>query len=147
MGYPPPKKKQSNEYFPHFQPPPFEVFTSIFALDTLRTLLGGMYMRFALFFFLGLLLWAGTVSINYGNRTSSTSSAVLSCSESGDGETLLDYLYTGRITGIRDNGQMLTVGLTPQWSTLSADFQHGTYEAIACYARAQQRAFQFISTP
>lgn len=39
MGYPPPKK-QGNEYFPHFQPPPFEVFTSIFALDTLRTLLG-----------------------------------------------------------------------------------------------------------
>jgi hypothetical protein len=106
-----------------------------------------MYMRFALFFFLGLLLWAGTVSINYGNRTSSTSSAVLSCSESGDGETLLDYLHTGRITGIRDNGQMLTVGLTPQWSTLSADIQHGTYEAIACYARAQQRAFQFIPTP
>jgi hypothetical protein len=106
-----------------------------------------MYMRFALFFFLSLFLWAGTVSINYGNRTSGTSSAGSSCSESGDGETLLDYLRTGRITGIRDNGQMLTVGLTPQWASLSADRQHGTYETVACYARAQQRAFQFISTP
>ncbi len=104
-------------------------------------------MRFALFFFLGLLLWAGTVSIHYGNRTFSTSSDGPSCSESDDGEILLDYLHTGRITGIRDNGQMLTVGLTPEWATLSIDRQHGTYEAVACYARAQQRAFQFISTP
>lgn len=104
-------------------------------------------MRFALFFFLGLLLWAGTVSIHYDNRTSSTSSAGPFCSESDDGKILLDYLHTGRITGIRDNGQMLTVGLTPEWATLSIDRQHGTYEAVACYARAQQRAFQLISTP
>ena len=104
-------------------------------------------MRFALFFLLGLLLWAGTVSINHGNRASNTSSAVLSCSEKGDGATLLDYLYTGRITGIKDNGQILTVGLTPQWSALSSDLQRRTYEAVVCYARAQQRALQFIETP
>lgn len=104
-------------------------------------------MRFVLFFLLGLLLWAGSVSINYGNRTSNTTSAVLSCSEKGNGETLLDYLHTGRITGIRDNGQILTVGLTPQWSALPSDIQHGTYEAVACYAKAQQRAFQFFEAP
>jgi hypothetical protein len=106
-----------------------------------------MYMRFALFFLLGLLLWAGTVSINYGNRTSNTASAVLSCSEESDGETLLDYLHTGRISGIRDNGQILTIGLTPQWSTLPSDIQHDTFEAVVCYAKAQQRAFQFIEAP
>ncbi|KPK24919.1 MAG: hypothetical protein AMK69_15485 [Nitrospira bacterium SG8_3] len=104
-------------------------------------------MRLTIFFLLGLLLWAGTVSINYGNRISNTNSAVLSCSEKGDGETLLAYLHTGRITGIRDNGQILTVGLTPQWSTLPSDIQHGTYKAVACYAKTQQRAFQFIKTP
>ena len=104
-------------------------------------------MRFVLFFLLGLLLWAGTVSINYGNRASTTSSAVLSCSEKGDGATLLDYLHTGRITGIKDNGQILTVGLTPQWSALPSDIQHRTYEAIVCYARAQRRALQFIESP
>ena len=104
-------------------------------------------MRFALFFLLGLLLWAGTVSINYGNRVSRTSSAVQSCSEKRDKETLLDYLQTGKITGIRDNGQILTIGLNPQWAALPSDIQHGTYEAVACYARAQQRTFQFIKTP
>jgi len=82
-------------------------------------------MRLTLFFLLGLLLWAGTVSINYGNRTSNTASAVLSCSEKGEGETLLAYLHTGRITRIRDNGQVLTVSLTPQWSALPSDVQHG----------------------
>jgi hypothetical protein len=104
-------------------------------------------MRVILFFLLGLFLWAGTVSINYGNRTSNTASAVLSCSEKDDKETLLDYLHTGRITGIRDNGQVLTVGLTPQWATLPSDIQHSTYEAVVCYANAQQRAFKIIETP
>lgn len=103
-------------------------------------------MRFTVFFLLGLLLWAGTISINYGNRSSSSSSAVLSCSEHREAETLLDYLHTERITGIRDNGQMLTVGLAPQWSALPPDIQDATYKAIACYARAQQREFQFIGT-
>jgi hypothetical protein len=101
-------------------------------------------MRFTVFFLVGLLLWAGTVSINYGNRSSSTSSAVLSCAENREGETLLDYLHKERIMGIRDNGQMLTVGLAPQWTDLPSDIQDATYEAIACYAKAQQREFQFI---
>jgi hypothetical protein len=104
-------------------------------------------MRFGLFFLVGLLLWAGTVSINYGSRTSSTPPTVLSCSGKDDGETLLDYLHTGTITGIRDNGHILTVGLPSQWSTLPSDIQHGAHEAVACYARAQQRALQFIETP
>jgi hypothetical protein len=104
-------------------------------------------MRIALFFLLSLLFWAGTVSINYGNRTSNTTSPVLSCSEKGDGEMLLNHLQTGKITGIKDNGQILTVGLTPHWSTLPPNIQRDTHEAVACYARAQQRAFQFIEIP
>jgi len=104
-------------------------------------------MRFVLFFLVGFLLWAGTVSINYGSRTSNTASTVLSCSGKEDGETLLGHLYTGTITGIRDNGHILTVGLTSQWSTLPSDIQHDAHEAVACYARAQQRALQFIETP
>lgn len=103
-------------------------------------------MRFTVCLLLGLLLWGGTVSINYVNRSSSNSSGVLSCLEHREGEALLDYLHTERITGISDNGQMLTVGLAPQWSALSSDIQDATYEAIACYARAQQREFQFIGT-
>jgi len=110
-------------------------------------IIGGTYMRFIPFFLLGILLWAGTVSINYGDRNSHTTSGIPSCSEAGAGETLLDYLHTGTIAGIRDNGQILTVGLTPQWATLPSDIQHDTYEAVACYARAQRRAFQFIETP
>lgn len=104
-------------------------------------------MRFTIFFLLGLLLWAGTVSINYGPRTSSTTSAAPFCPEKGVGETLLDYLQIGRITGIRDNGRILTIGLTPHWSTLPSDVQYDTYKIVGCYARAQRRAFQLIETP
>ena len=104
-------------------------------------------MRFVFFLWVGLLLWAGTVSINYGSRTSGTPSTVLSCSGKNDGETLLDYLRTGTITGIRDNGHILTVGLPLKWSTLPSDLQHDTHEALACYAKAQLRALQFIETP
>lgn len=104
-------------------------------------------MRFTLFFLLGLFLWAGTVSINRGNQPPTTTSTLLSCSEKGYGEILLNYLLTGKITGIRDNGQILTVGLTHEWSTLPSATQHGTYEAVVCYAKAQQRAFKFIEVP
>jgi hypothetical protein len=142
-----PPKTYNNVYFSHFPSPPFRgIYLSFHVRDT-PVSNGRIYMRFVFFFLVGLLLWAGTVSINYGSRTSGTPSTILSCSGKEDGETLLDYLHTGRITGIRDNGHILTISLTPQWSTLPTDIQHHTQEAVACYARAQQRDWQFIGTP
>ena len=104
-------------------------------------------MHFGLIVFLSLLLWSVTISIEYGNRYSPTTSAVRTCPEEVNGEILLDYLHTGRILGIRDNGHMLTVGLTSHWATLPSDIQQETYEAVACYAKTQQRTFQIIGTP
>ncbi|MDH3504490.1 MAG: hypothetical protein OEM58_08180 [Nitrospirota bacterium] len=104
-------------------------------------------MRFAFIFLLSLLLWSVTISIEYGNRNSNLTSATQSCPEEVNGEVLLDYLHTGRINGIRDNGHMLTVGLSSHWATLSSDIQQETYEAVSCYAKAQQRTFQVIETP
>ncbi len=76
-----------------------------------------------------------------------TTSATPACSGEVDGEILLDYLYIGRIMGIRDNGHILTVGLPSHWATLPSDIQQETYEAVACYAKTQQRTFQIIETP
>lgn len=105
------------------------------------------YMRVAFFSLLSLLFWAGTVSINYGNRTSSPTSQGQSCSEKGNGEILLNHLQTGRILRIKDNGQILTVVLTSHWSTLPPNIQYDIYEAVDCYARAQQQTFQFTEIP
>lgn len=104
-------------------------------------------MRLALIIFLSLLFWSMTISIEYGNRNPSTPSAAQACSGEVNGEVLLDYLYRGRIKGIRDNGHILIVGLTSDWATLPSDIQQETDEAIACYAKSQQRTLQVIETP
>lgn len=104
-------------------------------------------MRSAIFFLSTLLLWAGTISIHLGNRPPSTSLSTFSCANTGEGTLLLNHLHMGRITTIRDNGQILTVGLSSQWSTLPSEAQNSTYKAVACYARAQQRAFRIIEIP
>lgn len=101
-------------------------------------------MRFVLIFLSGLLFWSMTISIEYGNRNPSTTSAAQACSGEIDGEILLDYLYTGRIKGIRDNGHVLTVGLPSDWTSLPSNVQQETYEAVACYAKTQQRRLLFI---
>ncbi|HBP87217.1 MAG: hypothetical protein KC592_04600 [Nitrospira sp.] len=104
-------------------------------------------MRTAVIFLLSLLFWSVTISIEYGNRHSSTTFAARTCPEDVNGEILLDFLHTGRINGIRDNGHMLIVGLPSDRETLPSDMQQKTYEAIACYAKAQQRSLQIIETP
>ncbi|HNP59538.1 MAG TPA: hypothetical protein PKM72_01790 [Nitrospirales bacterium] len=104
-------------------------------------------MRLAIIFFLSLLFWSVTISIEYGNRNTNTTFTAQACSGEVNGDVLLDYLQIGRIKGIRDNGRILTVGLTSDWATLPSDIQQKTYEAVACYAKTQQRTLQVIETP
>lgn len=104
-------------------------------------------MRFLLFFLASLLFWSMTISIEYRNRNPSTTSTAQACAGETNGDALLDYLYIGRIKGIRDNGHILTVGLPSDWTSLPPDVQQETYEAVACYAKTQQRILQVIETP
>jgi hypothetical protein len=104
-------------------------------------------MRIALFFLVGLLLWAGTVSIKNDKEPSRATSTTLACSDPNTGEAILDHMQAGRISGIRDNGQTLMVRLTPEWDRLPSDIQYNTFETVACHAYAQQRVFRFIHTP
>lgn len=104
-------------------------------------------MRLALIFLLWIPFWLVTISIEHGNRNSNSTSAAQACSGEVNGEILLDYLDIGRIKGIRDNGHTLTVGLTSDWATLPSDIQQETYNAVACYAKTQQRTLQVIETP
>ncbi len=103
-------------------------------------------MRFLLIFLSILLLWSLTISIKYENRNPSTTSTAQACSREGSGEILLDYLYRGRIKGIRDNGRILTVGLPSDWASLPSDIHQETYKTVACYAKTQQRTLQIIET-
>lgn len=102
-------------------------------------------MRFVLCLALGIFLWAGTISIKYPQPSSTvTASANKDCSGKSDGEHLLTYLKMGTITSIQDNGHMLTIGLSPQWSTLSSGMKQQTYTAVTCYAKSQHRPFKFF---
>lgn len=104
-------------------------------------------MRTALFLILGVCLWAGTVSIKYPQQPSTvTASSGQICSGNSDGDKLLAYLKMGTITSIQDNGQILTIGLSPQWAGLSAKVQQKTYDTVVCYAQSQHRQFQFLVT-
>jgi hypothetical protein len=102
-------------------------------------------MRFALFLALGVFLWAGTVSIKYPQQSSTvTASSRDTCSGQSHGDRLLAYLKMGTITSIHDNGQILTIGLSPQWGDLSPSVQQKTYDTVICYAQSQHRPFQFL---
>ena len=104
-------------------------------------------MRFALFFVLGVFLWAGTVSIKYPQQPSTvTASSGKTCTGKSDGERLRKYLRMGTITSIQDNGRILTVGLSPQWADLATSVQQKTYNTVVCYAQSQHRPFQFLVT-
>jgi hypothetical protein len=104
-------------------------------------------MRFTLFLLLGVFLWAGTVSIKYPQQSSTlTASSGKDCSGQVHGDRLLAYLKMGTITSIHDNGQILTIGLPPQWGDITPKIQQQTYETVACYAQSQQRPFQFLVT-
>ena len=103
-------------------------------------------MRFVLIFLSSLFFWSMTISIEYGDRNPGTTSMAQACSGEANGEVLLDYLYVGRIKGIRDNGHILTIGLPSDWTSLPSDVQQETYEAVACYAKTQQRTLQVIET-
>jgi hypothetical protein len=105
------------------------------------------FFRFALFLGLGVFLWAGTVSIKYPQQTSTvTELSAQSCSGKSDGERLLEYLKIGTVTSIHDNGRILTIGLSPQWTNLPVNVQKKIYGTVACYAQSQHRPFQFLVT-
>lgn len=103
-------------------------------------------MRFVLIFLSSLFFWSMTISIEYGDRNPGTTSMAQACSGEANGEVLLDYLYIGRIKGIRDNGHILTIGLPSDWTSLPSNVQHETYEAVACYAKTQRRTLQVMET-
>ena len=102
-------------------------------------------MRFAFFLGLGILLWAGTVSIKYPQQPFAvTESSGHPCSDQSHGDQLMTYLKIGTITSIHDNGRILTVQLSPQWETLPPHKQKQTYNAVVCYAQSQHRPFRFL---
>ncbi len=104
-------------------------------------------MRATLFFILGLFLWAGTVSIKYPKQTSTvTASSGPVCSGHAEGDQLMEALKGGTITSIHDNGQLLTIGLPPEWPNVPASVQQDTYNTVACYAQSQHRPVQFLIT-
>ncbi len=102
-------------------------------------------MRLALFFLLGLFLWAGTVSIRYSQEglTVPTSSGH-TCLLQSAGDHLWGYLTKGTITSIHDDGKILTIGLSPNWKSLSPAEQQKAYKAIACYSTSLERPFQTL---
>jgi hypothetical protein len=104
-------------------------------------------MRLAFFVILGVFLWAGTVSIKYPQQSSRvTTSPGNTCSDQAYGDKLMTYLKIGAITSIHDNGRILTIGLSSQWSDLSPGIQQKTYETVVCYAQSQHRSFQLLAT-
>ncbi len=104
-------------------------------------------MRFVLFFILGVMLWAGTVSIKFPQQSSTvTASSGPTCSGQSDGERLMEFLTRGTITSIHDNGRILTIGLSPEWANLPPSVQQKTYDTVVCYAQSQHRPFRFLVT-
>ncbi len=102
-------------------------------------------MRTIFIFLLGLFLWAGTVSIKYPQQsTTVTASSEKTCVGKSDGDRLMAYLEMGAITHIQDNGQILTIGLSPKWARLSPTIQQTIYSTVVCYAQTQHRRFQLV---
>lgn len=102
-------------------------------------------MRALSLVFLGLFLWAGTVSIKYPQEsTTVTASLEETCMGRSDGDRLLAYLEMGMVTNIQDNGRILTIGLSSQWARLSPAIQRTIYSTVACYAKNQHRLFQLL---
>jgi len=104
-------------------------------------------MRFVLFLAVGVILWAGTVSIKFPQQSSTvTASSGPTCSGKSDGERLMKILTRGTITSIHDNGRILTIGLSPKWVKLPLSVQQKTYDTVVCYAQSQHRPFRFLVT-
>ena len=102
-------------------------------------------MRFILFFIIGIILWAGTVSIQFPQQSSTvTASSGPTCSGKSDGDRLMEYLMRGTITTILDNGQILTISLSPEWDKFPHNMQQKTYDTVVCYAQSQRRPFQLL---
>ncbi len=102
-------------------------------------------MRTLSLIFLGLFLWAGTVSIKYPQQsTTVTASLKETCVGRSDGDRLIAYLEMGMVTNIQDNGRIITIGLSSQWASLSPTIQRTIYSTVACYARNQHRLFQVL---
>lgn len=104
-------------------------------------------MRLLIFFFIGLILWAGTISIRYGDHTPKPPRAqAQTCGETIREGVILDLLTRGRIVGIQDNGRMFTFSLPGDWSGLPPSTQRETYETLVCYAQAQNHTFRILLT-
>ncbi len=104
-------------------------------------------MRLLIFCFIGLMLWAGTISIRYGEHTPKPPRAqAQTCVKKIDEGVILDFLTNGLIVGIQDTGSMFTFSLPANWSGLPPSTQRHTYETLACYAQAQNHTFQILLT-
>ncbi len=104
-------------------------------------------MRIGLFLILGVFLWAGTVSIKYPQLPSKiNATSEPPCADQSHGDRLLAYLQIGTISSIQDNGETLTIRLSPKWEKLTPRVQKQTYNSVVCYAKTQHRPFQFLLT-
>ena len=104
-------------------------------------------MRIGLFLILGVFLWAGTVSIKYTHTPSKITATTESpCADQSHGDRLLAYLKIGTISSIQDNGEALTIRLSPKWQGLTPHVQKQTYNSVVCYAKSQHRPFRFLLT-
>ncbi len=102
-------------------------------------------MRLVFFGIILLFLWAGTVSIKFPQPPSPiTASPRNPCPDQDQGNRLMTFLELGTITGIYDNGKILTIGLSPQWEKLPPNTQQETYNTIVCYAQSQHQAFELL---
>jgi len=104
-------------------------------------------MRFIIYVGIGILVWAGTISIYYPKSPSkATASPTLACSGKSEGHDLLNQLKEGNLTSINDTGNILTISLSPKWKGLSPTTQQKAYQAVVCYANAQNRNFRLIAS-
>ncbi len=102
-------------------------------------------MRFPVFFFIALFLWAGTISIRYGDTTPKPEPAqAQTCQGKTERHMILDLLQKGRIIALHDDGQKYTFSLPSNWTQLPPAIQRNTYEVLSCYAQAQDRTFKIL---
>ena len=102
-------------------------------------------MRNAFLILVALFIWSGSISIYFRPQPILPSpSSQSSCSNpSSYGEALMETLRRGNLIAIRDDGHVLTVGLSANWAALSTEEQQTTVYRVRCYAQSQNRQLHY----
>ena len=101
-------------------------------------------MRNAFLILVALFIWSGSISIYFRPQPILPSpSSQSSCSNPSYGEELMESLQKGTLTAIRDDGRVLTVGLSANWAALSTEEQQTTVYRVRCYAQSQNRQLHY----